>query len=196
MEGLATCVRQTRRHLKALETTLAAQSSDQSVFEADAAHMIARALRYHRTQYDFWMQLKLDSFADVPTEEWERLGIMDAESSEPSRTPSATGELRVRRPSTGRDSCWPSMAVTERDGLAVSPCHTASDALCTSLVCQERQLSHCHVGRGSRVSRGVASGGRGGSRRGRRRHTRGHTRQVLNLSDHKALHNHVAHAGS
>lgn len=92
MDDLATCIKSTRKHLKLLESAAAAHGSAEDISDSDVAQLVARSLAYHRKQYDAWMQVKVDRFADVS---WQALGVVDVPSSEVSRTPSANGELKV-----------------------------------------------------------------------------------------------------
>lgn len=82
MEELPDCVKQTRRHLKAIEAAETVQSAGEGLSDEDIAKIVTHSLNYHRRQYDTWMQAKLDKFADLP---WGESALQDASSLTPSQ---------------------------------------------------------------------------------------------------------------
>ena len=69
IEELGACVKATRKHLKALEAAAAARRTDAGLQQTDILQLVTSALTCHRKQYDVWMQMKLDRFADVSWDE-------------------------------------------------------------------------------------------------------------------------------
>jgi hypothetical protein len=90
VESLDACVKSTRKHLKMLEAAQTAQRTKDGLTDQEILKVVTQALQYHRKQYDVWMQMKLDNFAD---KSWDEFHLQD---QEPSRTPSAHEDTPVR----------------------------------------------------------------------------------------------------
>ena len=91
LEGLPECIKETRRHLRALEDAAKVQATHAGLTEEEIAKVVTHSLNYHRREYDTWMQTKLDKFADIP---WGESALQDARSLTPSRTPSQKGSMK------------------------------------------------------------------------------------------------------
>lgn len=105
IEELGACIKSTRKHLKALEEASAARRTDAGITDTAILQLVTSALTYHRKQYDVWMQMKLDRFADVSWDECH-LEVPDESrktslESSPVRGHGA-GARRVAGPAAGR----------------------------------------------------------------------------------------------
>jgi hypothetical protein len=81
VESLDACVKSTRKHLKVLEAVQTAQRTKDGLTDQEILKVVTQSLQYHRKQYDVWMQMKLDRFAE---KSWDECRLEDQEASTPS----------------------------------------------------------------------------------------------------------------
>lgn len=123
IEELGACIKSTRKHLKALEEASAARRTDAGITDTAILQLVTSALTYHRKQYDVWMQMKLDRFADVSWDECH-LEVPDESRKTSLESSPVRGRGAAARRLAGRAVGRPVVADLH---LLCSPCISHTD---------------------------------------------------------------------